>query len=153
MDKIIDELACSHPGDSDCCAPYSLISKVWVEHAQECHFNYVNIYGMDEFEKWRRCITPDPFGVSRHTRDLCLGQISTIEGYESTSARFQWRLIPFHFFLRLPHVAFGGGVFRTDGFKPSPVNLRLANYGTNNCHLTCHAPPVGDLRHRHGGRG
>jgi len=83
VDKIIDELSCSHPGDSDCCAPYSLISRVWVEHAQEYHFSYVNIYGMDELEKWRRCITPDPFGVSRHTRDLCLGQIKTIEGYEA----------------------------------------------------------------------
>jgi len=83
VDKIIDELACDHPRDSNCCAPYSLISKVWVERTQQYHFSYVNIYGMDELEKWRRCITPGPFGVSRHTRHLRLGKIDTIEGYKA----------------------------------------------------------------------
>lgn len=84
VDKIIDELACFHPSqDSDCCAPYSLISKIWIERTQEYHFSYVDIYGMDALEKWRRCITPSPSGVSRHTRNLYLGKIDTIEGYEA----------------------------------------------------------------------
>jgi len=38
---------------------------------------------MDALEKWRSCITPGPFGVSRHTRNLCLGEINTIEGCEA----------------------------------------------------------------------
>ena len=83
VDKIIDELACSHPRASPCCAPYSLISKVWVERAQKYHFSYVRIYGMDALEKWRRCIIPDPLRVSRHTRKLFLSKIDTIEGYEA----------------------------------------------------------------------
>ena len=153
VDKIIDEVACSHPRDSDSCSPYSLISKVWVERTQKYHFSYVDIYGngcVGEVAQLHH--TGSVWGITTHSR-LVFGQDRYDKGLRSTSTCFQWHQIPSDFFLRLLPVAFGGGVFHTDGFEPSPVKLPLANHGTNHCHPTCHAPLVGDLRHRHDGKG
>ena len=85
VDMVIDELADIERADidRDRVAPYSLVSRAWVMRTQQYHFEWVDFRGLDELEKWRRTIVPDPAGVSRHTRHLVLAYINTLEGFEA----------------------------------------------------------------------
>jgi len=80
VDKVIDELADT---DGDGIAPYSLVSRAWVTRTQQHHFEWIDLDDLDELEKWRTRIAPNPAGVSRHTRQLVLTNIDTLEGFEA----------------------------------------------------------------------
>jgi len=85
VDMVIDELA-GHPIHR--LSPYSLISRAWVTRTQQYHFKWIYFGGLDELEMWCRKIAPDPAGVSRHTRQLVLANISTLEGFEAHMRAF-----------------------------------------------------------------
>ena len=83
VDKVIDELVELYDYNIRCIVPYSLISKAWVVRAQQHHFERVSFVGSDKLRRWCRRITPNPAGVSRHTRLLVLSEIDTLEGFEA----------------------------------------------------------------------
>jgi len=67
---------------------YSTVSRQWVPRTQERHFQSVRLCGQSGLEKWRTTIEPDPSGVSRYVRELSLGSLDTLEGFDSHICAF-----------------------------------------------------------------
>ena len=81
VDRIIDELA--HLKCHQAIAQYSLISRAWVTRTQWHHFEQIDFESLEELERWRRNIEPDPAGVSRHVRELVFAYITSLEAFEA----------------------------------------------------------------------
>lgn len=82
VDKVIDELPLYNGGTSYN-VPYSLVSKAWVTRTQKHCFRSIVLDVVDYLEKWGRNIAPDPAGVSRHTHELFLFNVDTLEDFEA----------------------------------------------------------------------
>ena len=88
LDMVIDELVVLHECEGGYFAPYSLVSRAWLERTQKYHFRIIRLDGMKALGKWSRNIAPDPAGVSRHTRELVLTYVDTLEGFEAHICAF-----------------------------------------------------------------